>query len=88
MEKNGDAMVRVTLEKDQPDEVIISDLFVQEDERGHGLGEYIFKFAVDCVLNNGLSMIGVAGSKIGKHLFEKYGFLKTSTGNYLHTTIK
>ena len=85
MEKNGDAMVRITLEKNQPDEAIISDLFVQEDERGHGLGGYIFKFAVDSVLNCGIRVFGIAGSNIGKHLFEKNGFLKTSTGNYLHT---
>ena len=85
MEKNGDAMIRVSLYRDQPDEAIVSDLFVHEDERGFGLGEYLFKFAVECALNNGIRVTGVAGSDIGKHLFEKYGFLKTSTGNYLHT---
>ena len=44
MESNGHAMIRITQEDDYFE---LSDLFIEEELRGQGLGDYILDYAID-----------------------------------------
>lgn len=89
MDKYGDGMVRATIYKDTPEEVIISDLFVVEDMRKKRLGTYLVKFVKYCVCDYNesydefLKCVTVAANDISAHMFEQFGFIKEKDGRYI-----
>ena len=89
MDKCGNGMVRATIYKDNPEEVIISDLFVVEDMRKKRLGTYLVKFVKYCVCDYNESYDGflkcatVAANDISAHMFEQFGFIKEKDGRYI-----
>ena len=89
MDKHGDGMVRVTIDNDNPDEAIISDLFVSENARQQKLGTYLLTFVKYYICeynkkyNACIKGVAVAANDVSAHMFEKLGFIKEADGRYI-----
>lgn len=74
-QKEGKGMIRVMLERSDPNCVTITDFFVEESARNQGIGTHLIQYVIDWISTAGeLDIVAYGVTKWSKPILEKAGF--------------